>query len=369
MKKLSSFATASRLVAQRLKSLGHKLTLGGEPSYVPIEPDGPEWSFTALGPTKLRYAHALADALIRDSLPGRGRLLLARQMLPRRGQPALGAADSSGTATAPRCRAPRSMRHDADPGTPDLEVISAEILRRLKLPGTWHRALEPVQKRTPHLGAAARSRRPPLAFAALARHARKAVHLLNAEGPAGLAPAAESRAGRRHSPRARPGDEAGRLAHFFPATAAARLSAPAPGSLRSAAEGVTRAAVSLKVTCPATSANTWSKLGITADPGVLEINLPPCTNAQEYAHWMEMLERSSTAVGLRSFKQPSPEETLGTGGGSHLLFGGPSFEEHPLFHRTPLDRLAAALLAASPCAVVPFHGQLCRPLFAGAAAR
>jgi uncharacterized protein (DUF2126 family) len=28
-----------------------------------------------------------------------------------------------------------------------------------------------------------------------------------------------------------------------------------------------------------------------------------------------------------------PEEQLGTGGGNHLLFGGPTLEDHPLFHR------------------------------------
>src|SRR5262245_50477061 len=45
-----------------------KLTLGGEPTLVPIDPVGPEWSVTALGPTKLRYAYALTEALIAQSL-------------------------------------------------------------------------------------------------------------------------------------------------------------------------------------------------------------------------------------------------------------------------------------------------------------
>src|SRR5882724_1875939 len=46
-----------------------KLTLGGEPTYIPIDPAGLEWSVTALGPTKLRYAYALTDALIAQSIP------------------------------------------------------------------------------------------------------------------------------------------------------------------------------------------------------------------------------------------------------------------------------------------------------------
>ena len=46
-----------------------RLTLGGEPTYVPVDPAGHEWSITALGPTKLRYAYALSDALIAQALP------------------------------------------------------------------------------------------------------------------------------------------------------------------------------------------------------------------------------------------------------------------------------------------------------------
>jgi len=44
------------------------LTLGGEPTFVPNDPIGAEWSVAALGPTKLQYAYALADALRRESM-------------------------------------------------------------------------------------------------------------------------------------------------------------------------------------------------------------------------------------------------------------------------------------------------------------
>jgi hypothetical protein len=42
---------------------------------VPLEPIGSEWSITALGPTKLRYAYAMADALISQVIPTALRLL------------------------------------------------------------------------------------------------------------------------------------------------------------------------------------------------------------------------------------------------------------------------------------------------------
>ena len=46
---------------------------------------------------------------------------------------------------------------------------------------------------------------------------------------------------------------------------------------------------------------------------------------------MKQLETCAAAVGLRSFKQPLPEEVLGTGGGNHLLFGGPTLAENAFF--------------------------------------
>ncbi len=82
---------------------------------------------------------------------------------------------------------------------------------------------------------------------------------------------------------------------------------------------------------PSDDDGTWSKVSITADPGVLEINLPPCHEWQEYDWWMRTLERAAAASGLRSFKQLPGGETVGTGGGNHLLFGGPSLDENALF--------------------------------------
>jgi uncharacterized protein (DUF2126 family) len=84
---------------------------------------------------------------------------------------------------------------------------------------------------------------------------------------------------------------------------------------------------------PGDESDVWTRLAVAADPGVLEINLPPCETWREYAQWLEILERATISSGLRSFKQISPDDQIGTGGGNHLLFGGPSLDDHPLFGR------------------------------------
>ena len=49
---------------------GVLLTMGGEPTFVPVAPSGDEWRTAALGPTKLAYARQLARELVRSAWPG-----------------------------------------------------------------------------------------------------------------------------------------------------------------------------------------------------------------------------------------------------------------------------------------------------------
>ena len=66
---------------------------------------------------------------------------------------------------------------------------------------------------------------------------------------------------------------------------------------------------------------------------MLGINLPVCQSWQEYRSWLEQLEQAGQRLGLRSFKELSPGRQEGTGGGNHLLFGGPCLQQHPFFSR------------------------------------
>ncbi|MCX5950866.1 MAG: transglutaminase family protein, partial [Cyanobacteria bacterium] len=62
--------TVAQDVERRFLAQGVRLTLGGEPTVVPLDPEGAEWSITADGPTKLPLARLLAQILQRDGWPG-----------------------------------------------------------------------------------------------------------------------------------------------------------------------------------------------------------------------------------------------------------------------------------------------------------
>jgi uncharacterized protein (DUF2126 family) len=326
MKTETPFTALSARIVERLDRAGVKLTIGGEPSYVPVNPEGPEWSITALGPTKLGYAYALAEALLRDVTPGALLFYSPGKLYPgevnprwalqlvwnRDGNPIPGATH---------------MLPGKQKQTFSLEALRGEILTRLKLRGKWTSASEEGQKRASawvlpldHDGERWQTE----------RWFDGKCMLLNASGPAGLRLplAALPEAAKKRALVLEPKDDGLHIffppllqINWLPLVEAVARALNHTGAGRCFYEGYV----------PGDEQRGWRSLGIAADPGVLEINLPPCESAAEYARWMEQLEQSGAEVGLRSHKQVSPEETLGTGGGNHLLFGGPSLEENAFF--------------------------------------
>ena len=66
-KKISACGDATEA---ELARSGVLLTMGGEPTFIPLAPEGAEWSVAALGPTKLALARRFARQLITDHRPG-----------------------------------------------------------------------------------------------------------------------------------------------------------------------------------------------------------------------------------------------------------------------------------------------------------
>lgn len=324
-----SFTAGANLIARRLRRQRVKLTIGGEPSYVPVDPAGAEWSFTAVGPTKLRYAHALANALIKHVVPGALAFFSLGKRYPgeinprwvihllwnRDGSPGtLPAASHNLTAIHPR----------------KLAAVRREMLARLKLRGGWHQATDPNAPGVPVWILPLDHRGRKWFTARWLKRSSGPLKLLEGESPAGL----------RLPLDALPADTVKRalvletkddgLHIFLPPV----RQKPFLQLLKIVGSALRSASVShrfLEGYVPRDDAAIWSSLSLTADPGVLEVNLPACDNLCEYAAWMKQLERCCAIAGLRSFKQLSMEETLGTGGGNHLLFGGPTMEENAFF--------------------------------------
>src|SRR5678815_813288 len=118
------------------------LTLGGEPTFVPIDPVGPEWSVTALGPTKLRYAYALTEALITHSLrnavpfyspgktyPGEVNPRWAIQVIWNRDDP-------------PLVPALLQLQRRGRPTAARIEAFKSALLRALRIKSQWIRAID-----------------------------------------------------------------------------------------------------------------------------------------------------------------------------------------------------------------------------------
>jgi len=316
-------ATTSK-IEQILRDKGAALTLGAEPTCVPVHPEGAEWSYTATGPTKLDYARKLARALLARDLRGGVVIFAPGKLYPGEVNPRWAlhvVARRDGKAFWTTRRAKR-------------QAVSGDAVRLLRgLVGDLGLARPPQRLSDPlsrsavwvlpldHDGAKWSS--PPWTWPPDAA-------LLRAEGPAGLRLPWDAARGRGAKRALTVGVADGRLQVFLPPL----LQEPFV-ALLSAIENALPPGVGCDLTgyVPTDTAEVWRGLVIAADPGVLEINLPPCADWADYDAWLQVLERVQKAAGLVTWKLGKDGRTAGTGGGHHLLFGGPSVEKNPFFTR------------------------------------
>lgn len=324
-------------VSALLKKHGVRLTLGGEPTLVPNHPEGTEWNFVAVGPTKLRYAYALAEQIIDRFLPGAITVFSPGKQYPGEVNPRwvvnlLANRDGSPISqrAAARQKAGSSQRHARKSFQTLLPDLAADLGFAAD---AWTDAVDPQYPKSlvavlplDHDGEKWITERWKLPSR------RKNLLLLDAEGPAGLRlpldqlpPEALRRA---LTIELRDGTQRVFLPPLLqPAfrDLLDRLSA------RLARHGIGK--VFFEGYLPSDEAKCWTRVGLTADPGVLEINIPPCETWQDYHRWLVILEETGRTVDLRSWKQNPQGNDAGTGGGNHLLFGGPSLDENPFFTR------------------------------------
>ena len=331
-------------VEASLQRSGVALTMGGEPTFVPTQPDGAEWQTAALGPTKLTYARQLAHALIRTAFPGSVILETSGKHYP--GEP------------LPRWALLVQRRATGEPLWQDLSLLAADTT-----PGkhTLAKADKFLAALAKALGLTAAH---PLPFAETAAPETIIGHVLpldhvndtwiTDDWTSAFSPTPPPAT--RHSP----------LIPLFPGDSPAGLRLPlgqlAEKNLRRALTAEIRtgtltifipplllasyveligkieaALVSTKISgvvlagyVPPPDA-ALPTIGLASDPGVLEINLAPCATWADYDLQLTQLYAAAAEIGLCARKLQLNGREVGTGGGAHLVFGAPPGLYSPFF--------------------------------------
>lgn len=302
------------------------LTMGAEPTCLPLNPLGAEWRFAATGPEKLSAARGLADMLVGQSLPGALVLFAPGKTYPGEINPRWALHIVASKDGRPILTARRSARAAVPEDAGILLSRLGEILRirrkAIKLCDPLHPGFPAFV--LPLDGDGRNWTSPKWDFP-------RGAELTGAEGPAGLRlpmHLLKTDAARR-AITAQVCD--GKIEIFLPPL----LQEPWVALLAAVDRARTRGpAVRFSGYVPEDSLNLWSGLTLAADPGVLEINLPACRTWDEYDLWLRRIELAQQPVGLRSWRAGASGHPEGTGGGHHLLLGGPSTQDdHPFFTR------------------------------------
>jgi uncharacterized protein (DUF2126 family) len=307
-------------VEQVLKTKGVLLTMGGEPTYVPEDPEGPEWNFAAVGPTKLLYAYSFARAVDKEVWPGSLLLYSPGKLYP-------GEVNPRWALHVLRPEKPFELSGENRENKPDERLVKQfrdGFVQKLGLEDRWVKAVDPKDPKRQiwvlpldHQKDRWRTEKWNL----------RKFELTAAEGPTGLRLPMQDlppEALRRAIVLDLASDH---VDLFLPPV----LAAPFEQLIRVCSDLLQSVSVNWQGYAPIDAPLTWSHLVFSADPGVLEVNLPACSSWREYADWVEKLSRIASSIGLRAHKESTT--IFGTGGGNHVLFGGITIEQNPFLSR------------------------------------
>ncbi len=102
-------------------------------------------------------------------------------------------------------------------------------------------------------------------------------------------------------------------------------------------------------------------IALTSDPGVLEVNLPPADNWPYYEKVIRGLFDSTESIGMRAYKYQISGRQVSTGGGAHIVLGGPDIENNPFIHRPNLLSSFLRFVQHHPSLSYAFSGLFTGP--------
>lgn len=368
------------LADERLAAHQLILTQGGEPTFVPLDPSKPEWNSDALGAEKLFFARRLARHLVPAFLPGAVVLESFGKQYPGEPLPRWRIGLYRGKGPEALWSDLSLIRLDQPPSVapaPDLaRTFLTQICSSLHLENTALPAYENVAERIrlasegqdihPLPRFSRSKRRFEIAKGSRARLAEWA-HLFS---PAGYVLPLDFQGGRWvTSSWQTPLDEGLTLiVGDSPIGLRLPLSSLREPSVRTALTAEVKEGELIVFLPPLPDFSCFSLLvrviertladlasgpaslqgyppledremaaiSLMADPGVIEVNLPPAADWPSMETLARLLFSAAEQSGLVGYKFHYSGRKSGTGGGAHVILGGPSLEQNPFVARPSL---------------------------------
>ena len=315
---------------------GVALTMGGEPTFVPEMPAGAEWQTAALGPTKLGYARRLARKLIETSFPGAVMLETSGKHYPGEPLPRWALLIQRLADGKPLWKKTALLRASTDAGNHDARVAKKLIQALAHTLGVARtNALPLAEIATPRkvIGYVLPLDQSPdgawISDSWRAVFGGKPLPLFFGESPAGLRlPLGQLKP--ENLRRALTVESThGILTLFVPPLLLSGYTVLL-ATIEETLQRLKLSGVVLAGYAPPPDP-ALPTIGLASDPGVLEINVCPCATWAEYDLQLEQIYTAAHAVGLCARKLQYNGREVGTGGGAHLVFGGPAELLSPFF--------------------------------------
>lgn len=344
---------------------GVLFTMGGEPTFIPHDPQGPEWNTAALGPTKLDYARRFARRLIRSAYPGAVILETSGKHYPGEPLPRWALLVQWRADGRPLWKDITRLRGDTKDGRHTNKHAAAVITALAKKLSVSTAGILPTHDgANPDVNAGYVL---PLDHDGSAWGSDDWTSALKQDS-AVLFPG-DSLIGLR-LPLAALGDKNlrraltvevknGAVTIFIPP-----LLLEAYLELIAAIESVF-ASLKIKDAVLAGYAPPLDPrlptIGFASDPGVIEINLAICENWDAYDRQLAHIYAAADAIGMTARKLQLNGRETGTGGGAHLVFGGPLGFASPFFAFPSLLPSAIRYFQHHPALSYAFTGQYMGP--------